>query len=911
MNTISTTIGFNPKHFSKNGEVLKNISNEELSQLAVLNQNKDKSQLFGIHTYSGVKGNFTGSNVYFVDIDSKVDVDWVFEHTNEIFLCCPDVLFMQKSFSGKLHAVGVMHNTFTDKEEYTYWSRIYTTKFLAAVNLVSKSERQTELNYFTIPGAVDSHNTNWFQALYMSADKIFFNESVIVPSGAPMNTQEIVAYITSLGLNWFQKKVQRKQISKSDVNYTFGEEQTGKITVNKDFAQSLGFEGGDDLRWKLMSTLKSMFGESAEEVVYKYFANANEIIKSCTNEYGEFPKVKSWLMDTLGIQMKINQPEQTKEEINWMTDVKDEIIKAFKTYKRIEVTAPTGSGKTYLINNILAKELNAVVIVPYNATNALYSNLVEVSTSSGNAYTKDAPVVMIPDQAVKYDLTDRVVIIDESHTLFQERTFRQSSIKLMEILKNEQIQIISFSATPTGEVDELNLHSIEFYKHRENPIRLSAVYTQSDIPLKQKRLIKYHMLSGRYDKIAVFDNRSMKKIYENLVVDGYSADVDYIRSSTQETPEFKRIKTEEMLNKRVTLLTGIAYNGLNFRNTERILVLMEFIPGETLYSEIIQSIGRFRNAKQVDVVLFIKNTEQSEKHSVKELAEKANDLYNAGISSDEISYTVELTDKMVVNAWNYVEEYVQANGQWSVAKEQILRTGYVYIEEFKDDDDFKGTLQLKIKRKISNSWKADFLNNERGEDSDNPYYVAWNRSVSKILWDYEVIDKEWIKGIITSSKGELLVDTILNNVRDILLVGSMNDEDWRTHQGMLNGILMQANKQDKWYCSELSTRIKKLESIREKYGFIGKDLSGWFRSIECDFDKLFNEYLAEKSKAGSCGGKVGGKLSSPKKAVVVVFNDEEHSFDSKGDADAWLKTQGLSQKQLGMFKTNKKCYKVL
>ena len=194
MNTISTTIGFNPKHFSKNGEVLKNISNEELSQLAVLNQNKDKSQLFGIHTYSGVKGNFTGSNVYFVDIDSKVDVDWVFEHTNEIFLCCPDVLFMQKSFSGKLHAVGVMHNTFTDKEEYTYWSRIYTTKFLAAVNLVSKSERQTELNYFTIPGAVDSHNTNCFQALYMSADKIFFNENVITPTDAPMVSVSVLSH---------------------------------------------------------------------------------------------------------------------------------------------------------------------------------------------------------------------------------------------------------------------------------------------------------------------------------------------------------------------------------------------------------------------------------------------------------------------------------------------------------------------------------------------------------------------------------------------------------------------------------------------------------------------------------------------------------------------------------------------
>ena len=58
-------------------------------------------------------------------------------------------------------------------------------------------------------------------------------------------------------------------------------------------------------------------------------------------------------------------------------------------------------------------------------------------------------------------------------------------------------------------------------------------------------------------------------------------------------------------------------------------------------------------------------------------------------------------------------------------------------------------------------------------------------------------------------------------------------------------------------------------------------------------------------------GRIGGKKSSPKKKVKLIYNNESIIFDSKGEADSWLKEQGLSQSMIAKFKLNKKQYIVL
>ena len=903
------TIGFNPNNYKKNGTPLANLTSQgQFENIVRSSQGREKDKLFGIYTYCGMKGEFSGSNVYFVDIDSKVDVDWVMDNSRLIFLCCPDLLFMQKSFSGKLHAVGVMHQTFTDKDDYTYWARVYTTKFVGIVNAISIQERGNELNYFKIDNAVDSHNTNWYQMLFMSASQLYWNDQPIFPEQEPADTQKCIDYVNSLGLNWFQKKRRvERAIRKSDVTYSVGEHTSGKIGVDRNFF--VGGMSGFTLRRAIMDTLVGMLGEEkACEFVQDHFLNPKEFIiwAKSAKDYGEVASVKDWLMDAFNIQMNLPQAEVSGvKEITWMTDVKDEIISLFNQYGRIEVVSPTGSGKTTLINDYLAKELNAVVVVPYNATNALYNKMKVISSSSSETYSKDEPCVMIWDQVNRYDISDRVVILDESHALFQERTFRQSAVNLMNKLKRQGTKIISFSATPTGEVDELDLKVVEYWKRRDKKVVLTAIMTEKDIPSRQLGDIMYNHKSRKYDLVCVFDNRSMKKLYENLCLKGLEGDVDYIRSNTQETDEFKNIKKDEMLTKEITLCTGIAYNGLNFRNSGKVLVLMEYTPGDTLYSEIIQAIGRFRNA-DVYVRLYV-NTNERNHRSVQELAEKANDMFAAGLTQGEVHYTVELVDPDCVEARTFVEEYRNSFSNWEIVKGQVQNTGYVYVEEMNDEYEGEGRLELKIKRMVSGVWKQDHINHEESEQRSHPYYVGWNKELANLRRDYPFIDEEWVNGMIASSKNELLVDSILNNIRDILFVGSMTDEQWNGHYLLLKSVLNQADKNDKWYKSELNTRIKKLHSIRKEYGYIGSNTSDWLQNITDDLDRLFGEYVEKKEHAGS----IGGRKSSPKKAVVVTFNGESMEFASKGEADAWLRSQGLSQKQLAEFKINKKCYKVL
>ena len=61
--------------------------------------------------------------------------------------------------------------------------------------------------------------------------------------------------------------------------------------------------------------------------------------------------------------------------MNWLDEYTNDIIEAVRIIRQLEITAPTCSGKTFFINNFLAHKFNSIVIVPFNATNALYGNL--------------------------------------------------------------------------------------------------------------------------------------------------------------------------------------------------------------------------------------------------------------------------------------------------------------------------------------------------------------------------------------------------------------------------------------------------------------------------------------------------------------------------------------------------------
>ena len=105
--------------------------------------------------------------------------------------------------------------------------------------------------------------------------------------------------------------------------------------------------------------------------------------------------------------------------------------------------------------------------------------------------------------------------------------------------------------------------------------------------------------------IVLFDDMNAAKIYEKLVMDGYGSLISYIRADRKDTEDFIRLRDNEMLEKKVTICTCIAFNGLNFKNTnEKILVVGSIQQGKTTACQIIQQIGRIRNSKVIAKYFF-------------------------------------------------------------------------------------------------------------------------------------------------------------------------------------------------------------------------------------------------------------------------------------------------------------------
>ena len=52
---------------------------------------------------TSTRGQFSPTNLFFIDIDSKEKVDEIINGRSELFKYSPNILFIQKSYSGKLH----------------------------------------------------------------------------------------------------------------------------------------------------------------------------------------------------------------------------------------------------------------------------------------------------------------------------------------------------------------------------------------------------------------------------------------------------------------------------------------------------------------------------------------------------------------------------------------------------------------------------------------------------------------------------------------------------------------------------------------------------------------------------------------------------------------------------------------
>lgn len=652
-------------------------------------------------------------------------------------------------------------------------------------------------------------------------------------------------------------------------------------------------------------------------------------------------------LEEKGVLKVMSKSGNSLKENEFMYDRKDEIIEFIKKNPSSCIVAPTGSGKTTLINGFvrrenvgtilgsdvlhkgIAEELNAVVIVPYNATNQLYDNLYEVSTRKNNnkeEIPSDRACTLVIDQAISHwdEIKNRQIIIDESHVLFADRSFRDKAAALLQKMKDEKdnIRVCCVSATPLGEVDILGCVKLTYKKVRKM-IKLEIINT-NNIDYTLLNYAKVAEKERYYNKVVIFSDRFSRKLFENLIPIYGLENIAYMRSNLKDSVDFKNIVDTEMVDKKVTIATRVAYNGLNFKNDkDKVLVLTSFTPNETLPSEIIQSIGRFRNCK-VNVKCVIDKEKNTE--SISERAERAK-FYDTEFNDEGVkkvfgsNYSSELLDEDRKNILEEIGAYNATHSTRENLIEELKRTGYITIGEKTDEikpmivekklkdgkivkKEVDPRLYLCLKRAINVKFYDDYFVKETGADisfcgEDGMgciYYTGlvhrWNN-----LCLTPGVDKDLVMNLKKAARKDVLVDTIFGSIEDIIDVMSIPDEEWDKFMNSRDSHRLAAEKiLNKSHYDIYVRRENKIISIRETYQ--GKfetpedqiknaldqfEIDSLFKhseQIEKRKEK-FNSIPEEKKKEGRSKGCKKGGETTREKTGKKVMDETGCIYDSK------------------------------
>jgi len=946
---------------------------EALEYSNTCNKYEEKNRDGGIYFYqSNIAGKFNPSdpngvfceqnadvvwNCCFIDIDgfeTREEVDSIYSKFDEMVKYLPNLVAIQKSASyyvGGSHGIG-LHLFFTIPESYE-------DEFIERAGYVNASFSFVYEKIFGKEVKIDKVSRNPYSKLFVHYGDYQWNDNAYCIELDDSNKRELRARYREF-FKVADGRPEEEILALPDVCV----EINRGVKVEKEIYSH-------EMRWMLVETLRrvkddfNFILDTLDTFCERRHSSNGSPFIGWENEIRRVydsrkPMYEGAYRNTLRMLeekgvLSVRTCAEGKNylsESEYIYDRKDEVIEFVRENTRSCVIAPTGTGKTTLINGFVRKEdegtpferdvlykgiadeLNAVVIVPYNSVNSLYDNLYEVSTMKGTNKEKipsDRAVTIVIDQAVAHwdEIKDRQLIIDESHVLFADRSFRDRAAALMQKIKDDnEVRVLCVSATPLGEIDILGCRVIEYKKVR--PVINLQIINTDNVDYTLLDFARAAEKERYYNKVVIFSDRYSRKLFENLIPIYGLENIAYIKSELKDSGDFKSLQTDEKVNKKVTIATRVAYNGLNFKNTDdKILVLTTFTPGETLPSEIIQSIGRFRRCK-VNVKCVIAPGDDRE--SVSDRAARAS-FYDETIKEEGIkklfgvNYSSELLDDERKAVLEEIESYNSTHSTIDYLVEELKRIGYIYVTrkevkkdivKVKDEDEdgnviekeiSLGSLRLKLKRAISEKFYKDMFTDEgRGVDCcfcgtdglGKIYYSGllhrWN-AIEKI----DGVDKELVKNIKESSRRDVLIDTVLSQIEDIIDVVSIPDDEWDkfilskdTYRLLAERILPEDN------FKAYAAREKKILSIRDSYkGTIGTESNQIADALDqFETDSLFkaDERKAERrerfnsipdemkqsgrSKGGKIGGKMGGKIVRAKFGKKII-DDEGTIYDSK------------------------------
>lgn len=332
---------------------------------------------------------------------------------------------------------------------------------------------------------------------------------------------------------------------------------------------------------------------------------------------------------------------------------------AILTHDRILIHGDTGIGKTHFANR-LNKNNNVIVIVPYIPHMDNYS-VYEQIDDVNDIQEKISSCVVIWDRFIRlYEKglinKNSIIIIDESHKLFLDQTYRAAAIKMNHILKEIKNHVCYISATP---INEVNVDTVyRFEKERRNVmVNHVKIIPEDDTWLSSTLTINaiLHLIYGNinyYDHIFIASDLYAQKIFDRLYG---KYDCQLIRSSQKQSNEFIDLMKTQLLKHKIIIGTCISYEALNFNNKNEKILTITDMNEKTSAQTITQIAGRVRFS--YNKVYLIDLIQTIVKDNYKEMAEFYNTLekikskYNIYSKKHYVqTYSDELED---VSQWFY------------------------------------------------------------------------------------------------------------------------------------------------------------------------------------------------------------------------------------------------------------------